>query len=201
MQEEWSTMAEWLQLGDRYRDAIQTLVGIYIRNRFEQLGKSSGSPEKTSLRLRKNAEELVGLCRRQGGAWVKAAQFLSSQGDWLPEEYRGPLSELQDHAPAIPWESVESVLLEVFGKEWSSRFGRIDHEPLATASLAQVHRASLPDGTNVALKIQLPEAPQRIEADLRFFSLASSGSLAPVPSLWAPPALRTTFPLCGLHRL
>ena len=173
IQEEWSAMAEWLQLGERYRDAIQTLVGIYIRNRFEQLGKSSGSPEKTSLRHRQNAEELVGLCRRQGGAWVKAAQFLSSQGDWLPEEYRSPLSELQDHAPAIPWESVESVLLEVFGKEWSNRFRGIDHEPVATASLAQVHRASLPDGTAVALKIQLPDAPQRIEADLRFFSLAS----------------------------
>ena len=102
LQNEWFRMADWFKLGDRYRDAIQTLIQLYLQYRFDQLNESK-NPEKDpvsteSERHLRNAKELAGLCRRQGGAWIKAAQFLSTQGDWLPREFRNELAELQDQA-------------------------------------------------------------------------------------------------------
>ena len=177
LQNEWFRMADWFKLGDRYRDAIQTLIQLYLQYRFDQLNESK-NPEKDpvsteSERHLRNAKELAELCRRQGGAWIKAAQFLSTQGDWLPREYRNELAELQDQAPSVSWENIVLVLQESYGSDWASRFRMIDPEPVATASLAQVHRAILPDGSPCALKIQIPGAPQRIDADLKFFALAS----------------------------
>ncbi len=177
LQGEWSRMAEMLQLGDRYRDAIRTLATLYLRTRFHEhtvTGLEEDERKARSAQLHKrNALELADLCRRQGGAWIKAAQFISCQGDWVPEQYRLALTELQDRAPSIPWESVNTVLKEEWEADWEERFSEIDHDPVATASLAQVHRAVLPDGTPVALKVQLPDAPAKIDADLRFFALAA----------------------------
>ena len=120
------------------------------------------------------------LCRRQGGAWIKAAQFLSCQGDWLPKTYVDLLAELQDQAPSVSWEELEKQLLQCYGADWKLRFDDVDPVPLATASIAQVHRAKTRGGSLVALKIQLPDAAEKIEADLLFFK-----RIAPLLQRWA----------------
>ena len=193
LQNEWIGIAEWLKLGDRYRDAIQTLVQLYLQNRFDLLNlkqspeEETQAPEKTppdiSEKHRHNAKELAALCKRQGGTWIKAAQFLSTQGDWLPREYREELEELQDQAPGISWDQVVEVLEESLGSDWNTRFSDIDPNPVATASLAQVHRATLTDGRICAIKVQLPDAPMRIDADLKFFALAAKMFKDQLPGL------------------
>lgn len=175
--EEWLKLTQLLRLGDRYRDAIQTLSGMLVRSQFNEQAQRFRTAEehaaKTEALHQTQAEELVQLCRRQGGAWAKAAQFLSTQGDWVPVAYRERLAELQDQAPPAPWASIQQVLNEELHTRWPEAFQHIDPTPLATASIAQVHRATLADGTPVALKVQLPEADERVRADLQFFELAA----------------------------
>lgn len=174
---EWTRLSQTLKLGDRYRDAIQTLSMLLVRQQIHEQARRFRSPEehaeKTEALHQEGAEELVQLCRRQGGAWVKAAQFLSTQGDWIPPVYRERLAELQDQAPPASWASIQEVLNAELHTRWPDAFSEIDPAPLATASIAQVHRARLKEGTPVALKVQLPEADERVRADLQFFELAA----------------------------
>ena len=94
---------------------------------------------------------------------------MSCQGDWLPPIYAEKLATLQDQAPAVDWQTIQQVLREELGEEWESRFTFIDPQPVATASIAQVHKAKMPYGAEVALKIQLPDAEECVRADLQFF--------------------------------
>jgi ubiquinone biosynthesis protein len=175
---------QWYSHGSRYFDAGQTLLGIAVRTyafqkiRLPVLEPHEVSEETESLH-QKNATELAQLCRRQGGAWVKAAQFLSCQGDWLPHTYVEQLSELQDQAQSIAWGEIEKQLVKCYGTEWQLRFDDVETVPIATASIAQVHRAKTRGGSLVALKIQLPDAPEKIEADLLFFK-----RIAPLLQRW-----------------
>lgn len=173
----WERMAGLLVLGDRYLEAVQTIVTIIVKIQWfdkyaDRLSREEREIKEQELH-QQNAEDLTNLCKRQGGAWVKAAQFLSSQGDWLPSVYIESLSFLQDQAPVVSWESIENVLKEDLGENWKERFHNITPTPIATASIAQVYKAQLPHGPIIALKIQLPEAPDKIRSDLMFFQAAA----------------------------
>lgn len=178
------SLEQWYDQGSRYFDAGQTLLGIAARSyAFEKLRlpvlQDDEIPVAKQTLHQRNAEELSQLCRRQGGAWVKAAQFLSCQGDWLPPVYVDLLAELQDQAPPTAWDEIEQQLVQCYGPDWSLRFEAVDRVPVATASIAQVHRAQTRGGTAIALKVQLPQAPARIEADLLFFE-----RIAPLLQRW-----------------
>ncbi len=176
---------QWYAHGSRYFDAGQALLSIAARTyAFQKIRLPVLEPheiaEETQTLHQKNAAELAELCRRQGGAWIKAAQFLSCQGDWLPKTYVDQLAELQDQAPSVSWEELEKQLFQCYGADWKLRFDDVDPVPLATASIAQVHRAKTRGGSLVALKIQLPDAAEKIEADLLFFK-----RIAPLLQRWA----------------
>ena len=176
---------QWYAHGSRYFDAGQALLSIAARTyAFQKIRLPVLEPheiaEETQTLHQKNAAELAELCRRQGGAWIKAAQFLSCQGDWLPKTYVDQLAELQDQAPSVSWEELEKQLIQCYGADWKLRFDDVDPVPLATASIAQVHRAKTRGGSLVALKIQLPDAAEKIEADLLFFK-----RIAPLLQRWA----------------
>ena len=97
------------------------------------------------------------LCRniiRLSGFWVKVGQYLSSRADVMPPQYLRILSSLQDAVPPKPFDDVLSTLKEELSLEEQSLFESIDAEPLSTASLAQVHRATLVDGRQVVIKAQ-----------------------------------------------
>jgi predicted unusual protein kinase regulating ubiquinone biosynthesis (AarF/ABC1/UbiB family) len=103
---------------------------------------------------------------------MKVAQFLSTVPDALPDEYAAELSELQANAPPMGWNFVRRRMASELGTDWEQRFRSFGHVAAAAASLGQVHRALLPDGTAVACKLQYPDMPSTVEADLRQLKLA-----------------------------
>jgi len=119
-----------------------------------------------------HAEDLKIILGGLKGPLMKVAQFLSTVPDALPEEYAVELSQLQANAPAMGWAFVRRRMQGELGTDWQSRFSSFGQEAAAAASLGQVHRATLPDGREVACKLQYPDMPSTVEADLRQLKLA-----------------------------
>ena len=115
----------------------------------------------------RNADLLYNSIVALRGVWVKAGQFLSSRPDIVPLEYVRKLSGLQDQIPARPWAEVEATLAEELGEGWEERFRSVDRAALSTASIAQVHRAELRDGTQVALKVMHRGIQEKMLGDLK----------------------------------
>jgi predicted unusual protein kinase regulating ubiquinone biosynthesis (AarF/ABC1/UbiB family) len=119
-----------------------------------------------------HAEDLRAILGGLKGPLMKVAQFLSTVPDALPAEYAAELAELQANAPPMGWNFVRRRMASEMGSGWESRFARFGREASAAASLGQVHRATLPDGTDVACKLQYPDMASTVEADLRQLRLA-----------------------------
>ncbi len=103
---------------------------------------------------------------RQGGLLIKVGQFFSSRVDLLPPEYIEELAKLQDEVPPIPFAEIRTVAEREFGGPLSTWYANIEEEAVAAASLGQVHRATLPTGEQVAVKVQRPEIAAIIAIDL-----------------------------------
>lgn len=101
-----------------------------------------------------------------GGMQIKLGQFLSSRADIVPEEIRQELAGLQDEVPPAPYDHVLALIIEEFGAPPNEVFATFDPQAIAAASLGQVHYATLPDGREVAVKVQRPHIEEIIEIDL-----------------------------------
>src|ERR1700729_85594 len=119
-----------------------------------------------------HAEDLRTILGGLKGPLMKVAQFLSTVPDALPVEYAAELAQLQSNAPAMGWNFVRRRMTSELGPHWESKFASFSREAAAAASLGQVHRARLPDGTDVACKLQYPDMASTVEADLRQLRLA-----------------------------
>lgn len=128
------------------------------RKKFTR-GRVPERPE-TSVRLRLVFEEL-------GPTFIKLGQILSSRPDILPADYIKELSKLQDDVPPFPSGEARSLLESQLGHPLNELFSSFEEEPVAAASLAQVHRARTPAGEEVAVKIQRPGIEEVIETDIR----------------------------------
>ncbi|MBZ4334470.1 ABC1 kinase family protein [Corallococcus coralloides] len=115
--------------------------------------------ESTARRFRLFLAEL-------GPTFIKLGQVLSTRADLLPAEFVDELATLQDDVEAIPLEQVHAQIRDALGKDVQELFAQVDPEPLAAASIAQVHRAVTLDGEEVVIKVQRPGIAQRIDADL-----------------------------------
>lgn len=122
-------------------------------------------PDDTHQRV---AERLLAVCRRNGGLYIKLGQGVASMNHVLPLPYRRVLAVLQDQAPFVPIEQVRQVFEEDFGKSFNQVFESFDETPVASASVAQVHRAVLRDGnhTPVAVKVQKPFIQRQFPWDM-----------------------------------
>src|SRR5713101_2132916 len=118
-----------------------------------------GGPTARGQHLRELLDEL-------GPTFVKFGQLLSTRPDIVPPDIIAELRGLQDQVRPFPFEDVERVIREELGQPIERLFLEFDEEVLAAASIGQVHRAVLPNGRRVAVKVQRPEAPRQIEADL-----------------------------------
>lgn len=127
---------------------------------------------------RQGALRLAEVCRRNGGFWVKAAQFFSCRPDVLPQPYIEAFQQLQNDAAPVSFSQIEAVLGQCWGEDWQQQFAEFDENPVAVASIAQVHRAWLKDGTQVAVKVRLPGVKNQFEQDARVFR-ALAGIIAP----------------------
>ena len=101
-----------------------------------------------------------------GPAFVKLGQLLSTRPDLLPPAYLSALERLQDDVEPFSFADVERIIQEEFGMRISKGFAAFDAEPVAAASLGQVHRAQLRDGRDVAIKIQRPGIRERMATDV-----------------------------------
>lgn len=115
--------------------------------------------ESRAVRLRKALEEL-------GPTFIKFGQILSIRPDLIPLDLCNELSKLQDHVPPFGYECVRKQIRESFGKYPEELFASFDPEPLAAASLGQVHRAKLKTGESVVVKVQRPDIRKMIETDI-----------------------------------
>jgi ubiquinone biosynthesis protein len=101
-----------------------------------------------------------------GPIFVKFGQLLSVRPDLVPEDITTELSKLQDNVPPFPWEEVAATLDRAYGRQHTEVFKTFDQVPVASASVAQVHFATLPDGREVAVKILRPGIQDVIESDV-----------------------------------
>lgn len=109
---------------------------------------------------------LAKACEELGPCFIKLGQLLSTRPDLFPPHYISTLSRLQDTVTPVPSDKIAAIIESELGASIDTLFQSFDCNPLATASMAQVHRAVLPDGTEVAVKVQRPGVRQRIEIDL-----------------------------------
>jgi len=121
-----------------------------------------------------HAEGLKAVLGGLKGPLMKVAQFLATVPEALPEEYAQELATLQSNAPPMGWAFVRRRMQGELGPAWQQRFKTFGQEAAAAASLGQVHRATLPDGREVACKLQYPDMPSVVEADLRQLKMALS---------------------------
>jgi ubiquinone biosynthesis protein len=117
------------------------------------------SPSQRGQHLREMLDEL-------GPTFVKFGQLLSTRPDVVPPDIVLELQSLQDDVRPFPYEDVERVIREELELSIEQLFTEFDPIPVAAASIGQVHRATLPNGKRVAVKVQRPNAPRQVEADL-----------------------------------
>jgi ubiquinone biosynthesis protein len=111
------------------------------------------------------AEQLAADLEALGPTFIKLGQLLSSRADLLPAAYTESLSRLQEDVEGFSFEDVERILEEELGIRASKAFAQLDPKPLAAASLGQVHRATLPSGRLVAVKVQRPGIREQVIDD------------------------------------
>jgi ubiquinone biosynthesis protein len=129
------------------------------RERREKKGLQEFLAPNFGVRLRRTLDDL-------GPTFVKFGQLLSTRADILPDSVLAELQKLQDTVKPIPAGVAQAIVERELGAPVSEVFTRFDPEPLGSASIGQVHRAELRDGEVVAVKVQRPEAPGRVESDL-----------------------------------
>jgi ubiquinone biosynthesis protein len=145
---------------------------FFHRNRLSDLVPGDGRPAEEVLpsergrRLREMLDEL-------GPTFVKFGQLLSMRPDVLPPDIIAELRGLQDDVSPFPYEQVEEMMIAELGQPVERLFRDFDPVPMAAASIGQVHRATLPNGREVAVKVQRPGAPRQIEADLNLMYQAA----------------------------
>jgi ubiquinone biosynthesis protein len=145
---------------------------FFHRNRLSDLVPGDGRPADEELpsergrRLREMLDEL-------GPTFVKFGQLLSMRPDVLPPDIIAELRGLQDDVSPFPYEQVEEMMIADLGQPVERLFRDFDPVPMAAASIGQVHRATLPNGREVAVKVQRPGAPRQIEADLNLMYQAA----------------------------
>lgn len=152
-----------------------TIAEVLIRHGASRAAWPLLPEEERRLRRKRadfeNAKVLYRRILQSRGLMIKLGQFLSTRVDLLPWQYVRVLSRLQDRVPAVPYAKIRRRIRHEFRQPPERLFAEFDKEALASASLAQVHRATLYDGRAVAVKVLYPDVEKIIESDLRLIEL------------------------------
>ena len=161
-------MFKSIAVAARDRERMGEVLGVAARFGLDSLlvrlglqdGAAGAQPDDLPARTRRALEAL-------GPTYVKLGQILATRGDLLPEAWVLEFEKLQSEAPRLDFETLRGDVEAALGCSPEAAFARFDTEPLAAASIAQVHRARLLDGTEVAVKIRRPVIGERMNADMR----------------------------------
>jgi ubiquinone biosynthesis protein len=151
------------RLGEIAQVAVRHGFGFVVDGRRH---RDTTSPTLRGKHLREMLDEL-------GPTFVKFGQLLSTRPDIVPPDIISELRGLQDDVRPFPYADVERVILEDLKQPVGRLFLEFDERPLAAASIGQVHRAVLPNGRRVAVKVQRPNAPRQIESDIQLLEQAA----------------------------
>jgi predicted unusual protein kinase regulating ubiquinone biosynthesis (AarF/ABC1/UbiB family) len=151
--------------------ALRILISYKVAGIAKIFLSSDAGAEYFSRLHRKNASLIREKAIDMKGVMIKVGQFLSSRIDFLPEEYIAELSLLQDQVPPHDYAGIRQQIIGALGSPPEEIFSGFDAEPIAAASLGQVHNARLKDGRKVAVKVQYPDIEKIIETDIRMFGL------------------------------
>src|SRR5512147_1026397 len=167
----------------RHLQRYTEVVGIFARHGFGFLfGRLEGSPRawlrapwrppppEAPPQIDQLAAHFRLALEEAGPTFVKFGQILSTRPDLLPLSFIVELSKLVDSVSPEPWERMRALLAQELGREPETVFASIDPQPMASASLSQVHAAVLPDGQEVVIKVQRPNITAVIDTDLEILS-------------------------------
>ncbi|ABB31002.1 ABC-1 domain protein [Geobacter metallireducens RCH3] len=158
----------------RYRQIVRVLFKFGFDHALELMGLSQFVARGRKL-FRRPASELALLSPAErmrlsleelGPTFVKLGQILSTRPDVIPRSFILEFAKLQDQVPSFPFEAVEDQIRKHLGREPSECYSFIDSEPLAAASIAQVHRARLVSGEDVVIKVRRPGVVGLVETDV-----------------------------------
>lgn len=142
----------------RYREVLAILMRHGAADVIENLAHGRISPRVSAKAVRQALCDL-------GPAFIKFGQMLSTREELLSRPFRSELAKLQDETTPFPFIDAKEVIEKELGAEISSLFSRIEAAPIASGSIGQVHRASLHDGTEVAVKVQRRGLDELLECD------------------------------------
>ncbi|MES2842433.1 MAG: AarF/UbiB family protein [Pseudomonadota bacterium] len=175
---------------------LNTILGVLIRHGFGDSVRRLGladSLERAGHALKwDHAADLARLAppvqvrlalEELGPAFVKLGQIFAGRADLFGPEWIAEFEKLHSRVPAVPLELLRPQLREDLGGDPETVFARFDTEPLAAASIAQVHRAQLHDGTEVVVKIRRPGITETIDADLRLLARLAALAEVQLPAL------------------
>ncbi|QED36555.1 AarF/ABC1/UbiB kinase family protein [Antarcticibacterium arcticum] len=154
----------------RYRKFIGFMLKYWNSDLFHQTAATAldenENEERDSEVYDQTPEELVDDLKKMGPTYIKLGQLLSTRPDLLPDAYLQALATLQDDVPPIPYDEVHKIVEEEIGTRISKAFSFFSEEPLASASIGQVHKATLRSGKPVAVKVQRPGIRKQFLDDL-----------------------------------
>ena len=144
---------------------LSEIAQVAVRHGFGYAvdGRKAGDPDAGSTARGRHLREMLD---ELGPTFVKFGQLLSTRPDIVPPDIIAELRGLQDDVRPFPFAEIEKTIRDELGQPIERLFTEFDERPLAAASIGQVHRATLPNGRLVAVKVQRPNAPRQIEADL-----------------------------------
>ncbi|HEY3351994.1 MAG TPA: AarF/UbiB family protein [Polyangia bacterium] len=144
---------------------IVSYLSVKLQSRFRSAGTIDRILEE---KHRRNARRIERALVRLQGLFIKVGQLISIMTNFLPEAFRSELEGLQDQVPPRPYADIERRLREEYsGRPPEEVFAEFSRVPVASASIAQVHRARLTSGEQVAVKVQYPDIEEIVRADLR----------------------------------
>ena len=191
-------MAIYTSIRQRYRSFIRynQILRVFVKYGFEQIVSYMVATKRYSFvrriipkTTRKNAqkytkwEKMRLVCEELGPTFVKFGQILSNRPDLLPEELILQLEKLQDNVPPMPSNIAQEVIEEELKKSIDELFAYFEPDAFASASMAQVHRATLFTGEKVAIKVQRPGIKQTILEDIRVMYSLADIFVKRIPSL------------------